>query len=503
MDAINVDTLRVSIPRDQVLGEDLFPMPISAMERFMIWDHSEQYPSWFRIELALEGQLNKPVYAKALQIALARHAMLLACFRLEQGTEVWDLAPMTTLHVTQRQESPETIECDSMETEGGVGLVHWIVTDSDRVTLGFDVNHSRIDGQGIRTFLRDLLLAYHQLCADGSDESVSLPLLDPSKLLVRHSVVRPPTSARSRPTNTWEKIRQAFLFHTCKPLRLRGEAIADGFTRSNREVRVTREVIATREIGPNISACSPAIFRNVFSSEETIAIHQVLRRERWLLNDVAVTLMIQTTLEWSETAGSKLPIRVMVPCDLRRKDDRTLPGCNKLSFSFVVGERKHSRTFEATYELVRKQTQRIHGLQLAFDFAETLEALNKSSFLRVRLKKSLEKDRTLATAVLTNTGDASRRIRKLFAQRDGKPLIGNLIFHDIIGIPPLRRGTAWGVGITESKNALSIASHLDLNELGGNGRELHHRYMDAWRNWLSDSIACSHDVDSTSGEIVE
>ncbi len=71
------------ISSKDVLGANLFPMPLVAMERFMLWDDTARYPKTYRVSMCFEGQVDEDLLLTSLRMALENHPML--CVSLDSN----------------------------------------------------------------------------------------------------------------------------------------------------------------------------------------------------------------------------------------------------------------------------------------------------------------------------------------------------------------------------------------------------------------------------------
>jgi hypothetical protein len=90
----------------------------------------------------------------------------------------------------------------------------------------------------------------------------------------------------------------------------------------------------------------------------------------------------------------------------------------------------------------------------------------------------------MATAVLTNLGDTTRRFRSRFPVRDGYPVIGNVRLEQVVGVPPLRPGTHSGLGICLCAGHMAVSLRPDYRYLGNAAAtSLLDAYVAAWKRW--------------------
>lgn len=77
-----------------VAPENLFPLPLTAFERFMLADESSDYPMVFYLQVRLKGVVDRDVMKLAVDDAFSRHP-LLCCRVKKHGEGVTGSGPAT------------------------------------------------------------------------------------------------------------------------------------------------------------------------------------------------------------------------------------------------------------------------------------------------------------------------------------------------------------------------------------------------------------------------
>jgi len=80
------------------------------------------------------------------------------------------------------------------------------------------------------------------------------------------------------------------------------------------------------------------------------------------------------------------------------------------------------------------------------------------------MKATLNWKRSMATAILSNTGDPTRQFYTDFPRNKGVVQVGNLSLEGISGVPPLRPGTNATVSIFTYRRELKICLRCDPNQ---------------------------------------
>jgi hypothetical protein len=159
------------------------------------------------------------------------------------------------------------------------------------------------------------------------------------------------------------------------------------------------------------------------------------------LNDLLIAALFRTLADWSERVGSQgaaTSLRVMMPVDLRSGDDRGMPAASLTSYTFLTHRHGDCRDQEQILRAVSDDTMAIKNTGAAKVFADAVAiALSMANALQLILRAPI----SLASAVLSNAGDPSRRFTAKLPRRAGLILSGNLVLEEITGVPPLRPRT--------------------------------------------------------------
>jgi hypothetical protein len=102
----------------------------------------------------------------------------------------------------------------------------------------------------------------------------------------------------------------------------------------------------------------------------------------------------------------------------------------------------------------------------------------------------------LATAVLTNVGDPTRRFRVRFPRRDNKAVVGNLLLENIVGAPPLRALTRVGVAVGTYGGQMGVSVLCDRHRFS---RQQARRFLEIYLHRIAQGLPASNRADE-SGE---
>ncbi|MDZ4849281.1 MAG: hypothetical protein SGI77_08300 [Pirellulaceae bacterium] len=468
----------ISIDSTFIRARELYPLPLTAMEQFWLWDDVTTHPKRFRVVIEFSGSPCVTSLEKSIGVAASRHPMLISRVDSTGLCPQWVLPEEPKVgwlwNTYSWTQSPFPHDWD-LSTEGGLRI--WGSRNGDALNLCFETHHSASDALGLRQFLRDLFLAYDQLVKD-PDRPLELPTLDYYRLTHRGEFLRPAPTEDSRSTTTWEKIVGAYHFH------FRGPApIAAPSSASHSESSHVPTALAAG--GALENERNSHFFRHTFDRSETAAIddaHSKYNIANSTLNDAAIALLMQVITDWNivqDTAIRKQRYRILIPTDLRTLRDSRAPAANRLGFGFVVSTTEECRNFGQLLSSIQSQTQAIRKYRLGLDFVEIFGVLTSyPKFARWIIRRP----RCLATAVLTNMGDALGRFRKLFEVVDEKIKIGDLVVESFAGYPPLRPKTHMGVGLSRCSGRLTIGVIFDSTHFTSEqAEELHQQWVQAWR----------------------
>ena len=464
----------------------LFPLPLVAMEQFWMWDDIPSHPKRFRVVIELSGIVDVSQLKNSIAIAAARHPLLISVVRLSTRPPEW-VIPKDP-HVGWRwnsgpwNQSPFSDDWD-LSTEGGLRI--WGSQNGESAEMSLEAHHATCDALGLRQFLRDVFVAYDQLMKNPNCLP-TLPSLSHERLKERGSFSRPAPTKETRSTTPWEKIMGAYHFHFRGPTPI---AAVSGHNPSR--IAATRHYYFrhTFDIAETESIEHTHAHHAQKGSESTQIAHSLKKEESLpletpsLLNDLAVARLVQVLAAWNtryESAALKQRLRILIPTDLRAPRDSRSPASNRLGFGFVVSNAGDCGDIQKLLTSIQSQTQAIRKYRLGLDFVEIFGFLAKYPKIGGWL---VRRPRCLATAVLTNMGDAFGRFRKHFEMVDGKFKVGNLVVESFAGYPPLRPQTHLGIGLSRCAGKLTMGVIIDARQFSyEQAIALQQQWIQAWQD---------------------
>jgi NRPS condensation-like uncharacterized protein len=415
MKTVDSEVVPVSMP----IPEGLFPLPLTPLEAFMFADTSPGYSMLCDCELQFTGEIDRGTFDRGLQFALERNPLLRSLVVTKGKASTWvsterlpavDWAPMG--------EPFHDYYDTHIDLKTDIGLRVHVRHSDERSTVLFQFHHACCDGIGVLGFVEDFLAGY---ATAHSEQSQATPRsIDPSRLFnrgfagisertwIQKLFVDPYVGAREGIRFFWQKPRP--LAGNKSPTEA-GKRFAPGF--------IQRCVDATVSKG----------LRRAASSLDATA-------NDLLLRDLFVTLQ-EWNLSREGKACSKY-LRILMPQNLRHRDDRAMPAANCMSFAFIT--RPSAKCGDPNWLLksIQEETNAIKDEQLSKHFLGSLDTAVKAGILPWFLKQKM----CFSTTVLTNLGDPTRRFTSRFPRASGGGLqVGNIVLDAVVGAPPLRPET--------------------------------------------------------------
>ncbi len=428
----------------------VFPLPLTPMELFMIADAREDFGMLCDLELKFEGTIDRPAFETALAIALARNPLLVSLIQRDAaGRWVWvpsgrvpavDWAPLGTPIAGDYGQR--------IDLAREIGLRIWVRPGANESIAMFQFQHACTDGIGILAFSEDLMAAYSSALPEGP--RVELRPLEPERLKGRGVLGIPPR-------NFWQQIFD----------------VAVGMREGLRFILQAPVTLVARSAPEQ--AAGHVVFRSVTLADETVVqLRRLASSCGATLNDLLIRDLMITLRRWQTTSGRKpgrRRLRVLMPQNLRDKDEAAMPATVAMSFAFLTRKASLCDDAEGLLRSIQAETESIRRDKLSLYFQGTIAAVQSAGLLDWILRRPM----CFATTVLTNLGNPTRRFVAQFPRVAGQLQVGNLRLVSILGVPPLRPRTRAVWGAFQTASTLSIAlkcdprsySPLDVEQLLG------------------------------------
>lgn len=417
----------------------IFPLPLNAFERFTLKVDEKRHPSIFLGRWTFTGTIDRPAFEDSIADAQRRHPILHSVIRYDRTN-----GPQFVFAEAARPQLdwgpgsapitlPATGEGVCPRQEPGVRI--WVRQDGDRAAVMYAFHHTFVDVVGASRFVSDLMAGYARRM--GGEAKAELAPLTPERLPKReyHMKFGPEGEAKSMSGPTM--LNWTARMFGAPTVIMSSPDGGDGRTRLSPF--------------PDIHVCQ-------LDTQQKEMIRKAAVAQGVFSNDLLIAALFITLLRWNRHYGRLRPsqmLRVAMPVDMRGRQDIALPAANVVSIAFLDRLPKQCREIRELVAAVRTETIRIRNEAVGSNLIQSLSLIGMvQGWLGVLVRGT----RSLATAVLSNGGDQSRRLSAFFPKRDGKLVIGNLVLEDLDGVPPLWRGTraAFGVGAYAGHMTISL-----------------------------------------------
>ncbi len=438
----------VEVRREEILGESMFPLPLVAIEKFMVWDDRPEYPKTYRVAIQFEGELDESLLVDSFRIAIRRQPLLCAYPREQRNELLWDLPEVAVFPFFESDVGFEQGSFPKEEIAGASpGLRIWYTRGNDRSEIVLDFHHANTDGIGGRNFCRDWFWCYRELYR-ACKEVPKLPTIDPERLLKRGQFARL-RNEEVQATSLWQKAYLAWLFHALGPHAMERPSTQLGSDNARWKKEEASRICAVNHV------------RIEFDPMDTSLMVKEVEALNLNLNEWMIGKFVSLIADWNRkhSSANSHRIRIMVPTSLRGSRENRLPAANRLGFGFVSVAQQRCRNFTSILQETLEQTRAIRKYQLGVDFVEQFSVATRMPWL---VKRILSSKSCFATAVLTNLGNNHNRFHSRFGEDAATIRAGNLSFRAIIAAPPIRYGTHLGMGVCMNNDRLTVGLATDL-----------------------------------------
>jgi hypothetical protein len=372
---------------------------------------------------------------------MRRNVLLQSLVVMKDGRPHWQPRPDLLPHLEwARHDMPISPPGElGIDLTREIGLRVYVREDDDRSHVVFQFHHACADGYGMTAFLDDFMASYSaMILPDNGPPNFRTTTLE--RLRQRGDFAPPPGAPiRSAPqasrgwTVAWAKLKEIIAFLRTKPA----------------VVAAPKPREAARRILPLWT------LTHVFTPEES----QHLRNVR--LNDFAIARYMAALRKWNRehSGDTRNPLRVLMPTDLRTREDIAMPAANVSSFCFVTRDQTALDDEPALLETIYAETNAIKRDRVGLAFLKSVAAVIGIPGLLPRI---LRRQRCVATAVLSYLGDPTHRIlRHLPRDERGCIIIGNTVVEQMYFAPPVRPLTHVVAGMTRYAGRLHLGLKVD------------------------------------------
>ena len=436
--------------------QELFPLPCSAFERYMLADDRPSHPMGAFMEFDLSGHLDAERLQAALKEVIRRHPLLNATVNSLVSRPTWRVSsgvPELTL-VTDSQQ--RLLEEEHRDLTRDSGFRAWLCTQGDRSTLTIHVHHACADALGMMTFVFEWLAL-----ATGRQ----LPDENIAALRDREDLGNFKSSY-----SRWRR------------LQVIGGVLLGG---APEPLRVPTNPEA--ETPPQPGCCGVRLdcqeFRQLKerAKEFSVSINDWLVAALFLAIDAWNSEGLPTSSRRADAIGSRL--RVIIPVNRRERHEVYATAMNKIGYKLLNRTMTSRTVFEDLLRGIGEEMDVVRGNpQGVHSFLKVLQLSDRMGVL-----PWLVRSRTcMASIVFSNLGDVSRTFTSLLENDQGRLSTGDVVVEGIRSAPPRRPGTHATVAVFGYAGELHLFSR-------GDGRGLSHpdthAFLELYRRTIIETLA--------------
>jgi hypothetical protein len=204
----------------------------------------------------------------------------------------------------------------------------------------------------------------------------------------------------------------------------------------------------------------PGVVFHTLTPQQHKRLREAANRMGAMLNDLLLAEMFQTMRCWNLDHGSsaRQRLRIMMPSDMRDKDDYAMPAANMTSYNFVTRRMADCRDHLRLVKSIRDETARIKHEQRGKLFIDSIMLCN---YVPGLLPWLCNANRCFATVTVSNMGDPTRRFLATFPRSNGKLVCGNIVLERMLGVSPMRPKTRASISIVTFYRQLLINVRCD------------------------------------------
>lgn len=439
----------------------------------MVWDDRPEYPMTFVVQMEFEGALDRDAITRALPLTLQRHPLYQAVIQpAKGGRDGWVAAPdpAVTIDWGDLGAPVELQGGEAIDIRNEVGLRIWIRANDEQAVVTLQCHHAAADGIGSYQFISDWLWFY--AAEVGMPIEEELPPLEPHALrdrirnsfnLENYQDEAGKFDSRSTKTLGWQCIKGV------QPL-------------SAPKGKTSRKSVATGQVIDFPGLCSfefaPKVYREI---------RRVAEQRGQTTNELLIERLLVTMRQWNEANGQsgRRDLCIMMPMDLRELDTRMATAANLVSYALIRRKQSQCVASEELIDSLRQEMLHLKHLRQRTPFMSMISYIQR---FPVGLKKWISSRRCMATAIVSNTGDPTKRFLVPFPRSKGLLQAGNLTMTDISGVPPMRLGTRLTISIFTYRRVLKICLRCDPHLFD---REDTKRFADAYQQSIEALMAPS------------
>ena len=319
-----------------------------------------------------------------------------------------------------------------------IGLRIWVRHKRDHATVALQFHHACTDGTGCFRFIGDWLAGYGMRTTPG-DQKPEYGEVDASLLRARKDrAIR--LSACAAGARRMLALREFWKILRGQPVPLVPHAAADqGGKVADLPGFLWHSFDRTRHERLRSEACAQGVTLNDLLLRDLF-----LTLDRWQDN----------RLSWFHSRR----LRIIMPTELRGAEDYLMPAANMAAYTFLACAAGEVRRPDELLRTIRDKTARIKHERSGTLFMDMIYGATQ---IRGLLPFLLRRKLCMASAILSNIADPSRRFTARLPRQAGRIVAGNLVLEEFMGVPPLRPGTGATFSISQYDSRLTISLRCD------------------------------------------
>lgn len=399
---------------------DVFPLPLSPFEEYMLLDDRPGYRMTFLVEQSFDGEIDRAAFDAGVVEASQRHPLLRANVR-RRWLRGWQWVAsenrQPAVDWASLDEPVNHAEDTGIDLRREVGVRFVVRVGNGRSRLITQFHHACCDGMGAIQFLSDLFAKYTRLACPAAK---SPPAYQPAE--DTHLLRRADLRVRHDGTLSWLRLLMRTLAY-CWKYAVHSPMTLASARWTGRQTPLPYPGTLTRTLSPSIQR----------------ALRQTARRHNVTVNELLVRELMLTIRDWNcrhSSVTRRDHVSILVPTNLRNLEHDRMPSANVMSFVAFQRSVEDMQSPERLLDSIQEESQFYKRWRFGVAFLDGLKVLR---WFPGALRLILKSRRSLSSAILSCIGDPSLAITANFpVNAEGNPVFGNLVFDDLNTAPPIR-----------------------------------------------------------------
>lgn len=405
---------------------DIFPLPLTPLERFLVQCDTRHSSMVIRVVMRFTGECHSETMIDTFKTAVQRHPMLSCRLAGHRFRPHW-VAGTPEKVVTQRV-AGSVFAADSgpfekhidLKQSGGLQIEIQFMDDGVKVII--DAHHAVTDGNGLRQVVTEWLHLYHSKI---NGLPPKLTVVDLDRLQKRDQFPQPATAA---------------------PITFR-EAV--------RNILFTVRGRTARWVSGNQNRSTPHSYcvEHILSESEVEEVQKRLSAWKVTLNDLMIVACMSTFAQLAPGGSHSDRVTILNPTDLRLPSDRAMPATNRFGFAFLRRVRSDCHDPAGLLKGIHDEMNYIRRSYVGVEFIKGLKSASKipggvDFFRRLGL--------FIPTLQWTCLGDVTRGGKRLMVWKDGVLYCGGLKLESTTGFAPFAENVPLSVATCEAGKCIAM-----------------------------------------------